>query len=206
MISLEAVRNNFDRRAQHLVLAVASITASTARRESDRIVASALIELESAMSYVVRSAFIAGGVGGWTAGGRRLRASYPSVPAALCAAAVAVGNRTRNIPGRDEPPWASSSKVITVAANTTLGNAHDITSAMGIFPSARKCVKAARNFFAHRAQDTLDEVRSSLRAEYGLALVRHPTLDLIRLSAQGPASLLEMWIWNYVDIVQAVCG
>ena len=81
----------------------------------------------------------------------------------------------------------------------------EMLAAMGVFPDARKCVKAFRHFYAHRNQETLRGARDVLGVEYGLTWSGHPSPALLRLSGGGGSSILETWIWNYVDVVHALC-
>jgi hypothetical protein len=207
MIDLVKVRANFDRRAQHFLTSVALLTSGSGKspREIDREVSHIIIELESALAYASRSAYLAGSVGGRSAAGARLRGIGVDAVSALTVAARAVGKKGNQIPGRDEPSWSSATNVATVAAVSRPSNEADIISAMGVFPGARKCVKSFRHFFAHRNEDTLKDARLQLGTEYGLVWKGHPTPALLRLSVSGGGSLLETWIWNYVDVVHALC-
>lgn len=207
MIDLVKVQANFNRRSQHFLHTVTALSSATgvSFRQLDVRVAYVIVELETAMAYATRSAYLAGTVGGRSAKGRRLNGTGIDSVGALCAASKAVGKRAKQIPGRDEPSWASADQVATVAQRENPDNATDIITAMGIFPDARKCVKAFRNFFAHRNEDTFADARNALGTQYGLAFRGHPTHALVHLSLGGGSSILETWIWNYKDIVDALC-
>ncbi len=207
MIDLAKVRANFDRRAQRFVYTASLLAGatSTASRDMDQQVSHIIVELESALAYVARCAYLAGSVGGADASGAKLRGTGVDSVAALRAASRAVGKKAVQVPGRDEPSWSSASHVTAAAHAISVSNRGSIISAMGIFPDARKCVKAFRNFYAHRNADTLTEARSVLGTEYGLTWRGHPSPALLRLPSSSGGPLLETWIWNYVDIVHTLC-
>lgn len=209
MIDLAKVRANFDRRAGHFLGAVESAASqkdASARRDIDRLVAHTVIELETSVAYAARCAFLAGSLGGRNASGIRMTPNALTAREALTNASRALGRRAVAIPGRDEPSWSSATHVSDVAARVGPANATDMIAAMGVFPEARRCVKSFRDFFAHRGQDTLRVAWDKVQLEYGLAGKGHPALALLALSVDGGASVLETWIWNYVDVVHTLCG
>lgn len=203
---LDKVLANFQRRARRFATVLNAAESVADRGGRDRAVSFVAIELQTAFAYVARSAFLAGMVGGRRANGTAIRpAAVVSKRDALVAGCKAVGCRSRRVPGRDEPAWHSSdhlSRVLSAAP----ANAGDLTSALGIFPSARRAVLSARNFYAHRSRHTLSELDDVLTVEYGAPMAGHPTDELCRAAPGHASSFLDVWISNYLDMADALCG
>lgn len=149
------------------------------------------------MAYAARSAFLAGAVEGRQASGVVLAGTGMDYVTALQAASLAVfpPKKAAQVPGGGEPSWGPADHVATVAQHVSPSNEVTLLAAMGVFPDARRCVKAFRNFFAHRDQHTLEEARSTLALEYSLSWQGHSSPALLRLSLGG-SSVLETWIWS----------
>lgn len=208
MIQLGKVKQNFKRRAFGLLELIDSAGRSPSRRQRDQVASFLTIELQTSLGYVARSCYLAGMLGGVTAAGGALRGSRAHSKAdALRSAAIAIGKkRPTEIPGRDEPAWQSSDHLSRVIASVHPANSSDLMNSLGVFPDARRSVVAMRNFYAHRCEDTLRTVTNVLLAEYSFVIDKHPSVSLFEPLAARPGTLLEHWVWNYVDVVEVMCG
>jgi hypothetical protein len=65
-------------------------------------------------------------------------------------------------------------------------------------------VTCARNFFAHRNHHTRVEVESNLSAKFAIVASGHVTEVLLAVH-HGGSSLLETWLWNYLDVAELLC-
>lgn len=216
MFVLAKVENNFRRRAGRFLTVIATADAyrandHEARQYRDMTVGHVVVELQSSLGYVARSAVLAGMLGGKTSSGTCLtvvagRASKTDVLRDAAHAAKPGGRVGNKIPGRDEPAWHSAHHLGRVVGALKPSNANAITASLGLFPEARRALTAVRNFYAHRGEHTLLEIRDVLRTEYAEVLAGHPTDELFRLPARQRGSLLERWVWNYFDIVRVMCS
>ena len=207
MIHLKKVRNNFERRSKAWLDSVDGVRYATDHKARDILVAHIAIELQTSLGYVARSCYLAGMLGGRSAAGTTIRAlSKHTQLSALQLAAAVIKRSPKQVPGRDEPSWHSGDHLTRVIGAVNPANSSDILTALGIYPDARKAVLAVRNFYAHRGRHTLEEIRHVLLTEYAVALASHPTAYLLNPPSGRPHTFLEQWIWNYRDIVEAMCG
>ena len=206
-MDLRKVYANFERKARHLQNVVNASKKSSDRADRDRAVAHVSLELETGIGYVTRSAFLAGMLGGKTKNGLTLPRRVGSINTALQTAALQVRkNKPKLIPGRDEPSWSSVDHLSKVVSGTSPSNALTLMAATSIHLKSRRGVKAARNFYAHRAENTFLEVQNVVGIEYGETVTNHPSLDFFVLPKAQPYCFLDLWIGNYVDIAEVLCG
>lgn len=203
MINLAAVYSGFQRRAQHFLL-VASNAATQNGKARDQAAAHIVVELQTALGFVARAAFLAGAVGGWTARGTRLRGRFPKSVDALLAAASVVRKNPQAIPGRDEPAWHSGDHMARVATSVLPANYGAFLQASSAYPSVLSTMTASRNFYAHRNEHTRMEAETALRVKFGVVPQRHMSGTLLA-PRPGGAPLLETWVWNYLDVVELLC-
>lgn len=213
MVRLDRVYGNFERRAQNFLVLLSKVSSigragllGTDRRDKDLVAAYICIELQTGIGYVARSAYLAGMVGGYTASGQRIPRSSDATPhQALQKAAQIVGGNPNQVPGRGEPAWHSTDHLTRVVRALNPSNAADLIDSTSVFPQARQAVKAVRNFYAHRAEDTRLGIVDILRREYGERMQHHPSMELFHLPQWNPNCFLERWVWNYLDIVEVLC-
>jgi len=205
VIGLGSVYKAFERRCQHF-LQVTHEAMPKKGKERDRQVAHVVIELQTALGYVARSAYLAGTVGGWRGDGTKMPRRFPNAADALMAAAKVVKKKPVSVPGRDEPSWHSSHHLVKVAAGVvpSPSNSAAFALATSAFPDVLATMICSRNFYAHRAENTRAEFERALTTRFALVANGHLT-DLL-LSTHGAGSpLLEVWIWNYLDVAALLC-
>jgi hypothetical protein len=207
MIQLRHIRTNFMRRTETMLELADRARAAPDRKTRDVLIAHVSIELQTSLGYVSRSCFLAGMLGGKSAAGTpiRVKTGYTQLTALMAAAAV-IKKSPKDVPGRDEPTWHSSDHLSRVVGGVKPANEVDILTSLGVFPEARMAVLAVRNFYAHRGQHTLQVIRNVLLSEYAEVLPGHPSTHLVTTPGAHANPFLDRWVWNYRDIVEAMCG
>jgi hypothetical protein len=203
VISLTSAYKSFERRSQ-LFLDMTSRAPSLKGKARDHSVAHVVIELQTSLGFVARSAYLAGTVGGWRANGTKMPRRFANATDALMAAAQVVKKKPVSVPGRDEPSWHSSDHMVRVAASVAPSNSAAFTSATSAFPDVLATMICSRNFYAHRGAHTREEVERALATRFALVANGHLT-DLLLSTHGGGAPLLEVWIWNYLDVADLLC-
>lgn len=203
MISLAAVYQAFERRCQHFIHMTTRALSGT-RKARDHEVSHVVIELQSALSYVARSAYLAGTIGGWRANGTKMARSFGSATESLLAAARVVKKKPVDVPGRDEPSWQSSDHMARIATTINPANVSAFMTATSAYPDVLAAMTAARNFYAHRGQHTHASAARTLSDRLSIPTKGHLTDVLLSFHGAG-APLLEVWCWNYLDVVALIC-
>lgn len=203
MINLHSVYQAFERRSQHFLHVIAETARSTGKAR-DRSVAHVVIELQTALGFVARSAYLAGTVGGWRANRTKMRPTFATAADSLLAAARVVRRKPVAVPGRDEPAWHSANHMVRVATRIAPANSTAFVNAASAFPDVFATMLASRNFYAHRAQNTRTEAERNLSTRFGLVTNGHLTDALLSIDGRG-VPLIETWIWNYLDVAELLC-
>lgn len=203
MISLRKVYTAFERRCQTFLRLTQEAKSSSGAARDVRI-AHVVIGLQTALAYVSRSTYLAGTVGGWRANGIRMRGMFSDSPSALMAAAKVIKPKASMVPGRDEPSWQSPDHMMRVANAIHPLNSIAFANATSAFPDTLALATASRNFYAHRGQHTREEVERQLSVRMAISARGHLT-DVLIATNRGGSPLLELWIWNYLDVAELLC-
>lgn len=105
---------------------------------------------------------------------------------------------------REEPAWHRPNTVTLGAASLSLSNRSVISAAFSIGTATLDDLLAARNFYAHRNDETVGIVRD-IAFRYSIAAT-HPT-DVIEASAYGrPGPLASDWIADLRGVSRLLCA
>lgn len=101
---------------------------------------------------------------------------------------------------RDEPKWFDPRVLSIISGTLKFSNAGQIRNALGAQTRVLQDLPCARNFFAHRNEDTKKSA-TELYRHYGVAYSPHPTL-LLESRLPNGCLLLEEWLIDLELVVR----
>jgi hypothetical protein len=106
---------------------------------------------------------------------------------------------------RDEPDWLTKATLIRISTRLQFSHDARLTSALSrqssFFPEA----VTVRNFFAHRAKESADKVRTLARRSYRSPYLNHPVEFVNTILPGRTDTLLNEWIADLKAISHALC-
>lgn len=119
-------------------------------------------------------------------------AQVPRVLASEAAAIKTVKDYSRKTTGRAyEPNWADANKCMKAAQHLGIANFSRVAAAIGSTPSPAEDLRAIRDYYAHRNDETLRKVLP-LPHLGGRNIIDLP--DILRQPTRAGVSLFEDWI------------
>jgi hypothetical protein len=192
---LTALSRQFAHRIGRLVPLVKSAQ-SPANNVLDRATAYVAIELLNSWANFCRAFYISSALHAWTASGTRVTTSTPrivNVPDATDFAMYTLKPRTpRPWTRRQEPTWHSSAQLIKLLMALGASNLATVTAALSYPTDAFGYLPTARNFFAHRNEDTARKLHN-IAAPMLISAIGHPTNILIQKRPARPNNVLTDW-------------
>jgi hypothetical protein len=188
----------------------ANIALLTADGPSDRILTFVVVEAHNAWALFVRSFYLSCVY----SAKRRNGVEVTSNLAFPRDTVVAIDHAMRLLkpraaggapwPRRDEPPWQTTSTILTLARTFAFSNFAEITNAMSyptsVFPHLRDC----RHFFSHRNEETM-RVALSHERDYGLTGLKHPKHFLRAAGSGRPQAILLDWLDDISNVIELMC-
>lgn len=188
--------------------ALLSSTSASHRRGA---LAVASIELLNLWNNHVRSYYLSYPIGAFADNGVRLSTATPlrSIDAALEVAVLrfkpGAQRATYGWNSLDEPRWHDPNVFLTLANHVGASNISSLRSAYSVGTSVLGDLRAFRNYFAHRNQDTRRKL-APVFARLGLPSSVTPS-EALRLPAIGrPLPIVVEWIDDLELIADAMCA
>jgi hypothetical protein len=160
-----------------------------------------VIEALNVWVHYCRCFYIATALGAKDSAGQRVAISPPvaitSADDAIVLAVHRVRRRLRGLPGPfaplDEPRWHKPNEFLKVMRELSPSNLGDVQRALSLQPQTLQHLPTVRNFYAHRAQDTADRVRS-LAPRYSVASSASPSEFLCSRQPGRPQPIVLDWL------------
>ena len=179
--------------------------------EDARTVVYVTIEALNLWSNFCRSFYLSCCFNAKTSGGHSVVISGPVINSHLDAIqfAVSVTGRSRRRSGpwsrRDEPAWHVPRIFLTVLTRLGMSNWTTVQAALSYPMGAFDDLRAVRNFFAHRNEETVAEVVQVAR-NHALSPNLRPT-DLVCSSVPSrPQALMADWLDDIRSVAGALCA
>ena len=106
---------------------------------------------------------------------------------------------------RDEPPWHVPDTLINSCDEIGCCNYIEIQNAFSIQTKVFDHLRAFRNFYAHRNDETAIKTQK-IAQQYTIPLPRHPSEILWSPAYRRPQILILDWIDDLDTIVQFLCS
>ena len=168
-------------------------------KESERVVALCLIDAQSTWSLFVRQFLLSCLLGGRLLSGVRPTTSTsgittPDAAILFAIKAISPEKQLKKKPGPfDEPRWHLPWVLPRLASSAGLSNYTQIVSALAIPGRAFDDLPKARNFFAHRSQNTANDLRA-IATKYHLARSVKPGELPCNAYPNRPYSIAYAWV------------
>lgn len=103
----------------------------------------------------------------------------------------------------DEPPWTTPTKLLDLMTALGTSNVAVVATAISQEPRSFKDLKTARNFFAHRSEATVDELRTVARRKRLNPALRPAELMCSR-TRNRPQNVLADWIDDIREAIEVM--
>jgi hypothetical protein len=181
--------------------------ASLAPKAQERNVALCLLDAQSAWSLFVREFFASCFIGAKRNGGGRVTTTAPGphTPAeAIRWATVTMNPKVagkRHLGPLDEPRWHKPLTLPRLAQFAKLSNEPEILAAFAVRGPALDDLPKARNFYAHRSEETARKLEA-IAANYSVAAAIRAGAIPAQPHPKIPGMIAETWVQQIIAMVK----
>jgi hypothetical protein len=197
-----------ERRIRRLKFSVANIHPALGLQDQRRL-SFAVVEAANLWTQFCRSFYLSTALRAVDSGGKK---TSVELEAPICnrvdAITVAVQVSNRKLKGQpgpfswsDEPKWQFSNAFLKVVRGTSCSNRELVESALSYQAQSRGDLLVARNFFAHKSQDTADKVRA-LAPRYSMSPRLAPAVLLASIQPGENQPVALNWLDDLLGTVQ----
>lgn len=176
--------------------------------EADIAISRTCIEVFNAWALFGRCFYISSMLGVQSRKGNFVRPAgrIPTIREAILTATKAVCPRFAGTPTWfDEPKWYNHEDMLKVWTRATLSNLPSLQAAYGLPLNAVHALRATRNFYAHRNEDTMYKYSRTLISQ-GYAGIDHPSAFLLKRTASRQRTILQDWMLDISIIAEEMCN
>lgn len=105
---------------------------------------------------------------------------------------------------KDEPTWHDTNTILTLARLIGASNLAQVQAALSYPTLVFTQLPVARNFFAHRNDDTARKT-SNLARDLGLGTKLRPSVMLCQRALGRPQNVLADWLDDIRNVVELIC-
>ena len=205
--SLEDLGTSASRRLLRLRLLVESLVPPL-KADHDRLVAFVVIEALNLWASFARSFYISCLLRAFRPSGTRVTIRATGIKRSGDAISFAMTQMGRKRPPpwkrRDEPVWRDPQTLIRLFSASGASNLPQVLTAFSYPPAVFGQLPVARNFFAHRNDETAAEVANLARSLLLSTKLRPLEVVCSRLSGR-PQNVLADWLDDLRNVIELLC-
>ena len=205
---LQRLKTSVEKQLERIEDAIDGVVAP-AGVPADRLATYAVIHLDNVWSSFVRSYYLSWFLNPITIGGTRVRVSIPAPPsfhaAIVTASTILYSKLPQSRTKRIDPAWHEKRVLTTLARGCGTSNQAQIQTAMSIGGTSFDYLHTARNFYAHRCEETAEKL-PRIALAFGLVPTRRASDIVLAVPLGRKATVIQEWVAEIRGATDLLCA